>query len=58
MANTDIRKLLKKSGIKLWEIADYFGVSEATITRWMRHDLPENIENAIREYVHEQGELK
>lgn len=40
--NNDIRKLAKKNGVSLWQLADEFKVGEATIYRWLRHDLPED----------------
>lgn len=41
MANTDIRTKAKNNGVFLWEIANAFGVSEATITRHLRTELPD-----------------
>lgn len=37
--NEAIRALLKKSNFTLWQLADALGVSEATITRMMRHEV-------------------
>ncbi len=60
MENSVIRMLLKKNEIKLWEVADYFGVSEATITRRMRHELSEDDKNKIAELIskHQRMEVK
>lgn len=41
MANQDIRSYAKQNGVKLWQIADVKGISEPTITRLLRHELPE-----------------
>lgn len=41
MANNDIRTLAKESGVRMWQIADHLGVSEATVTRMLRKELPE-----------------
>lgn len=41
MANQDIRSYAKAKGVKLWQIADVKGVSEPTITRLLRRELPE-----------------
>jgi hypothetical protein len=38
-ANKVIREAAKKKGVKLWEIALFLCVSEATITRMMRVEL-------------------
>lgn len=40
MANTDIREAAKLAGVKMWQIADAMGFSEATLTRLLRKDLP------------------
>ena len=42
LANQDIRKYAKKNGVKMWEIADYKGVSEMYISRKFRHELSES----------------
>ena len=37
--------------VPLWKIATYIGVSEPTITRWMRFKLPQEKEQTIREAI-------
>ena len=39
MENEKIRKSAKCSGVALWKIAEHIGVSEPTITRWLRSPL-------------------
>ena len=41
MVNSIIKEELKNNGWTFWQLADALGVSEATITRMMRHELPE-----------------
>lgn len=54
MANEKIRKAIKDNGMYLWQLSDVLGVSEATITRWMRHEMSDakqaEIVGAIHEY--------
>lgn len=38
-ANKEFRADMKAAGIRLWEIADEIGVSEATITRRLRNEM-------------------
>lgn len=38
--NQDIRIALKQNNLKQWQLADLLNVSEATIIRWFRHELP------------------
>ena len=40
-ANQDIREKAKAAGIPLWRVAKAFGVSEPTIIRTLRHELPD-----------------
>ena len=42
MKTLELRKAAKAAGIPLWRIADAIGVGEATMTRKLRHELPEN----------------
>lgn len=50
--NEGIKKELRNHGIRIWELSDAIGVSEATIYRWMRHELSQKhrdvIDSAIR----------
>ena len=39
-ANKSIREKAREKGVRFWEIADVLGVSEATLTRKLRHELP------------------
>ena len=39
-ANRDIRDYAKIKGVFLWEIAEKVGISEPTITRRLRRELP------------------
>jgi len=40
-ANQDIREKAKAARIPLWRVAEALGVSEPTIIRTLRHELPE-----------------
>lgn len=40
MENICIRKALKQTGVNHWEIAEALGISEATMCRWLRRELP------------------
>jgi len=47
MCNEDIRKAIKQCGIKYWQLADILNISEATITRMLRHELCKEEKNKI-----------
>ncbi len=53
MTNQEIRQTAKKSGVKLWQIADKLGINDGNFSRKLRHELTEaervNILNIIAE---------
>lgn len=57
-ANSDIKSAAKAAGIYLYNIADRLGVSENTMTRLLRRELPaekkEQIKGIIAELAVEQ----
>lgn len=42
MANERIREALESNAMRQWELAERLGVSEFTLTRRLRRELPEN----------------
>ena len=52
MLNYEIRKAIKESGFKHWQVADMLNVSEATFVRKLRRELSiaekEKILNVIK----------
>ena len=51
MSNTDVRLAAKGAGVPLWKIADYIGISEATLTRLLRKPLDETIRKKLFEAI-------
>lgn len=39
--NSEIRSAAKAAGVTLWQLADELGISEPTMTRFLRRELPE-----------------
>ena len=58
--NVEVRTKLDSFSIHLWELAQAIGVSEMTMTRWMRAELTEEkkklIEEAVQRIIEERGE--
>ena len=52
-ANQDIRDYAAKKGVYFWEIAKALGISEPTMTRWMRVELPEDKRREIEQVISE-----
>jgi len=51
MENGQIRGFLKMKGIPFWKIAEVIGISEPTMTRWMRKPLSAEHYNKIMDAV-------
>lgn len=51
MANLDIRKAASVAGVKLWEIAERYGVSDSNFSRKLRRELPEPEKQKIFEII-------
>lgn len=47
LANADIRAKAKGAGVRMWELADHFGISEPTVTRKLRRELPQGEKQRI-----------
>lgn len=41
MKNQEIRNAAKEKGVKMWEIADVYGINDGNFSRKLRHELPE-----------------
>lgn len=50
-ANQTIRDAAKMNGVKHWQIAEYLGISEPTIMRWLRTPLSAEKEKAVMEVI-------
>lgn len=56
-ANNDIRLKASGSGVALWRIADKLGIADATFSRKLRHELPEEIKAQIYRIIDELKEV-
>ena len=53
MTSNEIKKILKEKRIYQWEVAKVLGITEFTLTRWLREDLPEDRATQILEAIDE-----
>ncbi len=51
MCNTDIRKRAKASGVFLYQVAAAMGISEPTMTRKLRFELPESEKKKVFDVI-------
>lgn len=47
-ANKDIRERIFNLGIYNWQLAEKIGVSDITLSRWMRVEMPKTDERRIK----------
>lgn len=55
MANERIRKMAKEMKVPLWKIAEYLRVSEPTMTRKLRKELPKEEQDRIVSIIREKA---
>lgn len=48
MHNQDIRSEILGNGLKLWQIAEALGITDATFSRKLRRELPDETKTQIR----------
>ena len=51
LRNNEIRERARKKGVSLWQIAQHLGISEPTMTRWLRTDLSAGKKEVILEAI-------
>ena len=51
MANTDIRRAAKASGVKLWQIAEAIGLADSGFSKKLRRELPDCEKHRIYEVI-------
>lgn len=47
MKNLEIKQLAKEKGIKLWQVAEIYGISDGNFSRLLRKELPKEKEEKI-----------
>lgn len=53
MKNYDVKEYARRHGVFLYEVAHKLGVSEPTLTRWLRLEVSENRKSAIMNAIDE-----
>lgn len=56
MTNQEVRRAARAAGVPLWKVADALGVSEPTVTRWLRRELPNEKKTAMLAAIERLGE--
>lgn len=53
MKNQDIRKAVQEAGLKLWQIAEKFGMQDSNFSRKLRHELSQTDKQRIYGIIEE-----
>ena len=51
MTNMEIRCAAGGAGVKLWKVAEALGVADATLSRKLRHELPDEEKQKILDII-------
>ena len=51
MHNNDLRDEFRIANIRQWEVAEAMGISEMTLVKWLRRELPEEKKKLVREAI-------
>lgn len=47
LSNSDIREAISKHGLKMWEVAHIYGLSDSNFSRKLRFELPADEKSKI-----------
>ena len=51
MKNKDIRNEIATAGLKLWQIAECYGVNDSNFSRKLRHEFSDEEKARVREII-------
>lgn len=51
VANADIREAARSKGVRLWEVAEGIGISDATFSRKLRRELSADERQRVMEVI-------
>ena len=51
MHNKDLRDEFRIANVRQWEVAEAMGISEMTLVKWLRRELPEEKKKLVREAI-------
>ena len=51
MKNNDIKEAAKRAGVRLWQVAEAFGMNDGNFSRKLRKELPQEEKIKILEII-------
>ena len=58
MRNQDLKDEMRIAGVRQWEVAEAIGVSEMTLVKWMRFELPEDKRQRVLQAIEQIKQSK
>ena len=58
MSNQELRDEMKAGQVKQWEVAEYMGISEFTLSRWLRKELTAEGKAQVKQAINQIVEQK
>lgn len=55
MCNADLKEKMKNRGVRQWQIAEYIGISESVLSRYMRHELSSDLRDRVLNAIETLG---
>ena len=56
LANTEIREAAKRNGVRLWQVAEGIGISDAAFSRKLRRELSASERERVMTVIEKQAE--
>ena len=51
MKNNDIKEAAKRAGVRLWQVAEAYGMNDGNFSRKLRKELPQEEKEKILEII-------
>ena len=51
MLNTDLRDAIRIANVRQWEVAEAIGISEMSMVKWLRRELPVDKKMRVQEGI-------
>ena len=58
MRNDDIKTMIKDAGLRMWQVAEVYGIADCHFSRKLRYELTEADRNRIIDIINTLAERK
>ena len=58
MKNLEIRSAVEDAGLRFWQLADALAIAESTLSKRLRHELPEDEKERILTVIRQLKEAR